>query len=60
VLKHIAQTDEDQAVRRVATEAESKIEAHHGVIRGDMTDPSAAFLNPNDPPQAQQGHRRQH
>jgi hypothetical protein len=24
------------------------------------TDPSAAFLNPNDPPQAQQGHRRQH
>lgn len=25
-----------------------------------MTYPSAAFLNPNDPPQAQQGHRRQH
>ena len=60
VLEHIAQTDEDQAVRRVATEAESKIEAHHGLIRGDMTDPSAAFLNPNEPPPAQQGHRRQH
>ena len=60
VLQRIAQTDEDQAVRRVAAEAERKIEAHHTVIRGDMTDPSAAFFNPNEPPQAQQGHQRQH
>jgi hypothetical protein len=49
VLQHIAQTDEDQAVRRVATEAERKIEAHHGMIRGDMTDPSAACTRPRNP-----------
>ena len=60
VLQHIAQTDEDQAVRRVATEAERKIAAHHTVIGGGMTDPSAAFFNPNGPPQAQPDHHRQH
>jgi len=60
VLEHIAQTDEDQAVHRVAVEAKGKIEAHHLALRGDTTDPSAAFLNPNDPQPAPQGHGRPH
>lgn len=50
VLEHIAQTDEEPAVRRVASEAKSKIEAHQGSIDTQLTVPSQPFVAPTGPP----------
>lgn len=58
-LEHIAQTDEDQTVRRLASEAKTKVKAHHAGVSSQAKDPSEVFLEPKGPPPAlrNQGHR---
>ncbi len=58
VLEHIAQTDENPTIRRVASEARSKITAHHGPIRG--ADSAEGFLKPQGPSPAHQDSPHQH
>ncbi len=60
VLAHIAQTDENQTVRRIASEARSKIDAHHEVIGGDVKDSSSALLEPKGLPQTPESNQRPH
>ncbi len=48
-LDHLAQTDPDETIRRLAREAKAKIEAHHAVIHTDMNDRSEQLFVPQRP-----------
>ena len=60
ILAHIAQTDENQTLRRVASEAKNKIEAHHEVISSGLKDSSVPLLEPKGLPQTPQSNQRPH
>ena len=53
-LTNIAQADKDQTVRRLASEAKSKVEQHQAVIKNQVKGPSENFLEPKGPPQTPQ------
>ena len=55
VLEHIAQTDEDPVIRRVASEAVHKIVAHYGTIRGDDRGTVQGIPEHQGPTPTQQG-----
>lgn len=59
-LEHIAQTDEDPTVRRLANEAKTKVETRHAAVSSHVKDPSKAFLEPNGPPPVPRNQGHQH
>ena len=49
-LQPIAEADQDQNVRRLASEALNKVQAHQAVMRKEVKGPSETFLEPKQPP----------
>ncbi len=49
-LQQIAAEDDDQNLRRLASEALNKVQAHQAVIRKEAKGPSETFLEPKQPP----------
>jgi len=47
-LQTIAQVDTDQSVRRLASEAKSKVEQHQAAINSQVKGPAETFLEPKD------------
>jgi HEAT repeat protein len=45
-----AKADEDQTVRRLASDAITKVQAHQAVLRREVKGPSETFLEPKNPP----------
>jgi len=50
-LSEIAKADEDQTVRRIASDALNKVQAHQAVMKKEAKGPSETFLEPKTPPQ---------
>jgi hypothetical protein len=57
VLEHIAQTDEDQTVRRIAREAVDKIKGPHAAPNNEAWSPPADLPQPKGLPPTQHGMR---
>jgi len=47
-LERIAQADEDQTVRRLASEAKNKVEQHQAGMQNQLKGPAETFLKPKD------------
>ncbi|HUI24598.1 MAG TPA: HEAT repeat domain-containing protein [Candidatus Kryptonia bacterium] len=50
-LTAIAQADTDPTLRRLASEAAAKVRQRQAVIKSEVKEPSATFLEPKHPPQ---------
>lgn len=55
MLEHIAQTDDDQTVRRIAREAIGKIQGPHAVPNNEAQAPAGDLLAPRRLPQTERG-----
>ena len=52
-LSHISEDDQNPTVRRLASEASQKVQAHQAVKRKEAKGPSENFLEPKGPPPTQ-------
>ena len=50
-LSKLAQSDDDQTVRRLANEALAKVQHHQAAMQKEVKGPSQTFLDPKEPPQ---------